>query len=166
MKNSLEKNALGGAISVLSNFRNLLPYFFNNNFTNNSALGGDQSKGGALFLGECQFNRFINNWFENNTADVGGAIFSEIVGFDLITSSMIKNDTALEAYNINVYRRVFSLNSSTFVGNTALRYGGAISLTFKKSSTKFIRLFRDFSEDPNEEFFSIQKNIFRGNRAT
>ena len=87
--------------------------------------GSNRTKGGAIAVGS-GYAEINNCYFENNRADIGGAISINSGENALINSCIFqKNIAYYEAGAINNYG-LLTLKNSSFIKNNAERFGGAL----------------------------------------
>jgi len=127
--NSVFKNneAIWGNAILNGNHATLRVY--NSKFTSNIAVknieGSNRTKGGAIAVGS-GYAEINNCYFENNMADIGGAISINSGEKALITSCLFqKNIAYYEAGAINNYG-LLTLKNTSFIKNSAERFGGAL----------------------------------------
>ncbi len=98
---------------------------FTSNIAEKNIKGSNKTKGGAIAIGS-GYAEITDCYFENNQADVGGAISINSGEKSLISSCLFqKNIAYFEAGAINNYGAL-TLKNNSFIKNSADNYGGAL----------------------------------------
>ncbi|WP_267184037.1 choice-of-anchor Q domain-containing protein [Marinicella gelatinilytica] len=128
---NLMPNNCGGAISAFGVQARVQPIFYNVEFDNNTA----DECGGALHydINSGWSEGSVNSvTFSNNSAKLGGAVYSKIHHFDRTTyqnTTFYGNHASIAGGAIYNEGSTPTLNNVTVSGNSAINFGGAIHST-------------------------------------